>query len=166
MVFGSPSVGGNVSRERGEALSLWAVVTTDPAAYVFAWMLGVVVGCTAVVGIDAVVTGRQPVEPWTEVATGVTLIVAVLYALLRSRAGQLTRLLEEGERVEAVLEELVDAAQWVHVKLSFRSRGCELRRRLLLPSSRRTRSLAGRALVEVAVDPASPRRVLVVALYE
>lgn len=153
-------------REERRPLSLWAVATTDPMGYVVTWMLAVVVGCTAVMMVDALVTGRPSTEPWSEVVVGVGLIVAFLYALLRSRARRLTRLLEHGERVDAAVDEFRQAAQWVHLKLSFETRGRELRRSLLLPSSRRTCSLEGRGSVTLAVDAAEPRRLVVADLYD
>jgi len=153
-------------RREQRPLPLWAVATTDPMGYVVAWMLAVVIGGTAVMVVDALVTRRPSTEPWSEVVAGVSLIVAVLYALLRSRAGRLTRLLEHGERVDAVVDEFRQVAQWVHLKVSFETRGRQLRRSLLLPSSRRTGSLEGRSAVTLAVDAAAPRRLVVADLYD
>lgn len=153
-------------RPTEEPLSLWAVATTDGPAFVVGWMLVIVVGCVAVIALDALVTGRRPAEPWSEIAGGVALIVAVLYGLLRSRAGRLTRLLAEGDRVEASVEHYLDAGQWVRLKLAFDLHGRALGRTLLLPSSRRTRRLRERDLVELAVDAAKPKRLVVADLYE
>lgn len=147
-------------------LSSTAVASTDPFAYVVAWLLGFVVACTGLFVIYTRVTGERPRESWSEVALGVTLIAAFLYALIRYRASRISFLLATGERSSAAIHVFRDVDQWVWMTLGYDRRGRAIERRILLASSMRTRALRGRETVTIATDPSSPRRLVVTDLYE
>lgn len=149
-----------------QPLSSMVVASTDPFAYVVAWLLGFVVACTTLLFVYTQVTGETPEQSWSETALGVTLIAAILYALIRYRASRIAFLLEAGERSPAVIESFRAVDQWVWATLVYARQGQAIQRRILLASSGRTRALGERAAVTIATDPESPKRVVVTDLYE
>lgn len=149
-----------------ERVSLWSIVSTDGYAHLLAWMIAVVVLCTAGIYVHWQVTGLHPEESWSDVALGVGSMVAVMYGLLRWRAARVASLVATGHRVPATLDGFFSFGQWVRVRFSYEYLGRPIHQKMVFVFGKRTNSLKGRSQLTAVVHPDDPRRVTIAELYE
>lgn len=154
-------------QERGDdpPATLRAVASADPVSFIAALMLFCTLAIVVAIFIHSQVTGIQPKESWTEIVVGVMSISAVFMAAIIYRARSINRLLGHGTRQAARVDRYVAVGVWVIVQLQYEWNGIQAERRIWLANSKRSRRLADKSAVILAMDPAAPGRFVIADVF-
>lgn len=147
------------------SISIWAVSSTDPWAYISSMFLFVVVGAPIVIFIDAMASEWQSKESWLEIFIWVVILTSAIFLFLHYRKRKIIKILNSGLRVSAKLVKYTAASQWVTIKLSYLWQEKMINRSIWLARSKRSSYLENKDELTLAIDAFNSKKVVIVDLY-
>ena len=147
------------------SISIYAVSSTDPWAFVSSMLLFVIVGAPVVMFIYSMASRWQPNESWLEVFFGVSILTGAIFLFLHYRKRKLINIINSGLKVSAKIKRYTAASQWVTLRLSYLWQGEMVNCSIWLARSKRSSYLENKDELTLAIDPFNFKKVVITDLY-
>jgi uncharacterized membrane protein len=147
------------------SITLWAIASTDPYAFVSSMFLFVIVGAPIVMFIYSMISGWESNESWFKVFFWVSILTVIIFLILHYRKQRLTKILNTGHKVSAKVMRYTAASQWVTLRLSYLWQGTMVNSSIWLAHSKRSSSLQSKDKLTLAIDPFNHKKVVITDLY-
>jgi hypothetical protein len=155
----------NSTGKKKYSISIYAVSSTDPWAFVSFMFLFVIVAASFVMFIYSIASGWQPKESWVEVFLGVVILSGSIFLFLHYRKRKLIKIIKSGIKVSAKIKRYIAVSQWVTLRLSYLWQGKMVNRPIWLARSKRSSCLENKDELILAINPLNPKKVVIVDLY-
>lgn len=110
-------------------------------------------------------SGWQPNESWLEVFFWVLILTGAIFLFLHYRKRKLIKIINSGFKVSAKIKRYTAASQWVTLRLSYLWQGEMVNCSIWLAHSKRSACLENKDELTLAIDPFSPKKVVIADLY-